>query len=260
MGLTRPFSAPPAEGPLEMATRARPPAASKNRRGTLLLWSMSVVASLCLTAPNARGEVYRFPLDQQIDIGRGSAIYYPASPHLTFESEPEGGFARMHLTAGNGRGGYYWGPYVSLPRAGLQYLDLSNKRSTVEFDARYFQSPSTNTNPYFDAPVFVILWDTDYKSVGTHAFYWRTYEWQHISFHPATYSPWYWGDPTINLSRITQIGFYGTDWAGTGDDYVDFKNLTISAVPEIDPAGVGSVVALITGGLALLERRRKRCA
>ena len=166
----------------------------------------------------------------------------------------------MHLTAGNGRGGYYWGPYVSLPRAGLQYLDLSNKRSTVEFDARYFQSPSTNTNPYFDAPVFVILWDTDYKSVGTHAFYWRTYEWQHISFHPATYSPWYWGDPTINLSRITQIGFYGTDWAGTGDDYVDFKNLTISAVPEIDPAGVGSVVALITGGLALLERRRRRCA
>jgi len=166
----------------------------------------------------------------------------------------------MHLTSGNGQGGYYWGPYIYLPRAGLQSLDLSSNGSTVEFDARYFQSPSTNTNPYGDAPVFVILWDTSFKYVATHAFYWHAYEWQHISFHPATYYPWYWGDPTIDLSRITLIGFYGTDWAGTGDDYVDFKNLTLTAVPEINPAGVGSVVALVTGGISLLERRRKRCA
>ena len=27
-------------------------------------------------------------------------------------------------------------------------------------------------------------------------------------------------------------------------------------VPEIDPAGMGSVIALVTGGLGLLERRR----
>jgi sulfatase modifying factor 1 len=31
-----------------------------------------------------------------------------------------------------------------------------------------------------------------------------------------------------------------------------------SAVPEIDPAGMGSVLALVGGGLGLLERRRKR--
>ena len=225
-----------------------------------LTWSVALVALLWPTAPNARGETYRLPLDQQIDIGQGSAIYQPTSPLLTFESEPEGGFARMHLTSGNGQGGYYWGPYIYLPRAGLQSLDLSSNGSTVEFDARYFQSPSTNTNPYGDAPVFVILWDTSFKYVATHAFYWHAYEWQHISFHPATYYPWYWGDPTIDLSRITLIGFYGTDWAGTGDDYVDFKNLTLTAVPEINPAGVGSVVALVTGGISLLERRRKRCA
>lgn len=30
-----------------------------------------------------------------------------------------------------------------------------------------------------------------------------------------------------------------------------------SNVPEIDPAGLGSVVALVTGALALVERRRK---
>jgi hypothetical protein len=34
----------------------------------------------------------------------------------------------------------------------------------------------------------------------------------------------------------------------------------ISAVPEIDPAGIGSVIALVSGTLALLERRRRRSA
>jgi len=33
-------------------------------------------------------------------------------------------------------------------------------------------------------------------------------------------------------------------------------NITAATVPEIDPAGIGSVLALATGGLALLERRR----
>ena len=33
-----------------------------------------------------------------------------------------------------------------------------------------------------------------------------------------------------------------------------------SAVPEIDPAGIGSVLALVTGALGLLERRRLKTA
>lgn len=35
---------------------------------------------------------------------------------------------------------------------------------------------------------------------------------------------------------------------------------TTSAVPEIDPAGMGSVLALVTGALGLLERRRLKMA
>ena len=31
-----------------------------------------------------------------------------------------------------------------------------------------------------------------------------------------------------------------------------------SPVPEIDPAGMGSILTLLGGGLGLLERRRKR--
>lgn len=34
--------------------------------------------------------------------------------------------------------------------------------------------------------------------------------------------------------------------------------LTVSSVPEIDPAGMGSVLALVSGALGLLESRRKR--
>jgi hypothetical protein len=47
--------------------------------------------------------------------------------------------------------------------------------------------------------------------------------------------------------------FYGVSYRfyGLSDD------LTVaSAVPEIDPAGIGSVLALVTGALGLLERRR----
>ena len=33
-----------------------------------------------------------------------------------------------------------------------------------------------------------------------------------------------------------------------------------SAVPEIDPAGMGSILALVSGALCLLERRRLKTA
>jgi hypothetical protein len=40
--------------------------------------------------------------------------------------------------------------------------------------------------------------------------------------------------------------------------YLGFRlaSEVIAPVPEIDPAGVGSVLALVTGALALIERRR----
>jgi len=38
----------------------------------------------------------------------------------------------------------------------------------------------------------------------------------------------------------------------------DSLTVNIAAVPEIDPAGIGSVLALVTGALGLLERRRPK--
>ena len=227
-----------------------------NGIGMIRRLGVLLVAAIWLAAPLARGETYRFPLDQQINVGRGDVIF-PTAPKVTFESEPSGGFARFHLTAGNGQGQYYWGPSLYLPNAGITSLDLTHPDSIVEFDARYYQDLATNTNPYGDAPVFCILTDTSFRRVATHAYYWSTYEWQHVAFHPASYGPWYWGDAAFDLSRVGMIGFYGTDWYGTGNDYVDFRNVTITAVPEIDPAGIGSVMALVSGALALLERRKR---
>ena len=44
--------------------------------------------------------------------------------------------------------------------------------------------------------------------------------------------------------------------SGTGYSPISVQG--VQAVPEIDPTGMGSVLALIGGGLGLLERRRKR--
>jgi len=75
-------------------------------------------------------------------------------------------------------------------------------------------------------------------------------------------------------SGSAQIGWYN----GSGQDYyavwdnsplwssgayspiVDSTLLLGTPVPEIDPAGIGSVLALVTGALGLLERRRLKTA
>jgi hypothetical protein len=48
---------------------------------------------------------------------------------------------------------------------------------------------------------------------------------------------------------------------GAGNSNQEFTlAVSPSAVPEIDPAGMGSVLALVTGSLALIERRRLKVA
>ena len=66
------------------------------------------------------------------------------------------------------------------------------------------------------------------------------------------------GLPQFNISTLgwyfSQTGMPNTAAASF---YGVSSELTVpSAVPEIDPAGMGSVLALITGALGLLERRR----
>jgi len=48
--------------------------------------------------------------------------------------------------------------------------------------------------------------------------------------------------------------------SGAFSPIVDSALVLGTAVPEIDPAGIGSVLALVTGALGLLERRRLKTA
>ncbi len=62
------------------------------------------------------------------------------------------------------------------------------------------------------------------------------------------------GHHILNIRGVTSLVFT-TGYAG-----IDNVNVSPSAVPEIDPAGMGSVLAVVAGALGLLERRRLRAA
>ena len=60
----------------------------------------------------------------------------------------------------------------------------------------------------------------------------------------------YTGFPTFWLSLIGTSSTVGQRMYGLSAE------VTVAGVPEIDPAGMGSVLALVTGALGLFERRR----
>lgn len=72
-------------------------------------------------------------------------------------------------------------------------------------------------------------------------------------------------DYSVTKSLLTDLSFLNstnsTLFFGTGSATTTFDNLSITPpapVPEIDPAGIGSVLALLGAGIGLLERRRGR--
>lgn len=222
-------------------------------------------------AGRTMAQSFSIPMDQQIDVGMGPAI----GPHgqVVFTSDATGGFARFPIAGG----GYYWGPFISLVAAGIGPIDLSDPTASIEFDARYYQDSANypEGTPWnnHDAPIGVLLmsptagvaYGYPYHSVwGDPPFP----TWTHIALEvnapaaPKVQTWAWWG--TMDMSEITAIQFWGTDWAGRGADFIDVRNVTFnttatrSSVPEIDPAGFGAGLALVGGALGLLERRRPR--
>jgi len=66
------------------------------------------------------------------------------------------------------------------------------------------------------------------------------------------------GDPTFNVGTFGwHFSINGMPTDNAANFYGVSSELTVpNAVPEIDPAGMASVLALVTGALGLLERRR----
>jgi hypothetical protein len=71
-------------------------------------------------------------------------------------------------------------------------------------------------------------------------------------------------DPSINYLTGAYVfgGSLSAPWISfnEGNPVYFGPNFTFTSVPEIDPAGMGSVLALVSGALGLLERRRLKSA
>ncbi|MDD4356708.1 MAG: PEP-CTERM sorting domain-containing protein [Smithellaceae bacterium] len=207
-------------------------------------------------------------MDQQINLGytynsqspSGNAIY-PAfnSDTITFISD-DPGFTRHNLIDDAA----WWYQYVDLNLAGITTpgdgLDLSGSETTISFDTRFYHDPQTNTNPYYDAPVFlrIYTYDTD----GDTYLGYRDYGIVYAAQEPWNDEPYpTWTNVMVNVNsstfteggvfdvtNISRVRFYGTDWNGNGDDFVDFRNLIIN---DGTPATIPEPVTMILLGLGL---------
>lgn len=201
----------------------------------------------------ALGDSLTIEMDEQINLDPGSdpdydAIYAGGGGFISFEDDGGDGFTRMHLEGV----GWYYGPYVDLGLAGYDPISVAGG-GTLEFDARYYQDPVTNDDPYADAPIFVRLYTDDEEGeyLG-HRDYGMVYQtgigwmcdpvatypsWVHISIDLGDLlaDPNCDGTPDVaeggdfDPTRVTRFRVYGTDWFGHGDDYVDIKNLEINS-------------------------------
>jgi hypothetical protein len=240
---------------------------------------LMTVAALLAVGTAALALPVSVPMNAQINLGytyssqspSGDAIYTAFNTdtqtiYADGAPEPQG-FTRHNIVFGGGAASY-WYQYVDLNLAGITTpgagLNLSAAGSTIEFDARYFQDPEMNTNPYGDAPIFVRLYT--YGADGNAYLGYRDYS---IVYGPNSTNPpygaWYptWWHVTIDvnsapgiteggtfdITNVSRIRWYGTDWSGVGTDFVDFKNLLITPEPT-------ALALLALGGLALLRRRQ----
>ncbi len=223
-----------------------------------------VCAVLILAASQAFAQVV--PMDQQINLGAGGtsqspsgdAIYTIANGTITFETDGVEGWARNNIA---GDGWYYF--YLDLSLAGVGGVNVGAAGSTVEFDCRYFRNPDDHEKPYDDAPIFLNLYT--YSEDGNtllgrreYGIVWGTQgpwnndpypTWTHmvIDVHGLAHTDYDAFDP----SNVNRIRWWGTDWSGKGNDFVDIKNF--SAVPE-----PGTMAVLLAGFAGLIPAIRRR--
>ena len=236
-------------------------------RSSLLIAIAIVMVGACSHA------AINIPMDAQINVGRitaqsltGDALYIPdfSTDTLEFRADEAEGYAR-HYMDGSGAGSWAYGPYVDFYLSGDtdDYINVAGQ--TLTFETRVYQDAVSNTNPYGDANVFVRLYQYDDDGTGTYPTYVANRDFG-IVYGPnllpggddVPYPTW--TTVTVDLdggtdsagfdpAKVNRMRFYGTDWAGGGDDFADFKNFQI--VPE--PA---TMTLLGLAGLALLRRRK----
>lgn len=81
-----------------------------------------------------------------------------------------------------------------------------------------------------------------------------SYKWLYVNNGGAPVADGVWTMPAVGTYSSTRN--QGAAWSAGANGYPYMFSLSATAVPEIDPAGMGSVLALISGAFGLLERRR----
>lgn len=215
--------------------------------------SLLAVCAVALTAavPLWCDTIVDIPLNEQIDTGLGPAV----SSYSGFETEGEIGFCRKYVDAG----GWYFGPTIDFVKAGYgPWVDMSRPGTEIHYTARYFQGGG-NTNPYGDAPIFIHLTDSSGRNGGLDISYGPNPspvfpEW--IECTDTIETTGWPTDPGFDASKVVSVTFFGTDWGGTGDDFIDIRNLQVTVPREFDAVPIaearqaedGSYVE--TGGVA----------
>lgn len=235
-------------------------------RRSLCLGAAALGALVGLSTLTVRADVITVAMDQQINVGHGNVILpdtkTPAGlDRVTFENESGLGFARFHLVRDNGMGSYYNGPQVMLNRLGNGNVDLSDPTAKLEVDVRFHIDPDDyppGTPPTsMDAPIGIYLFSANggYRRIA-YPFQALTGDplypvWKHLDVDPAVPAP-----PKIvidesnfDAANVASIAFYGTNWAGKGNDFIDFRRLVITTrmVPEpasLALAGLGMLICL----------------
>jgi hypothetical protein len=213
---------------------------------------VALLAGLGLLCGAASAQVLvNIPLDQQINIGQGDAIYVPAglNGNISFKpaappGEPDG-WVRDNFSGE----GWYYGPYVSFQRAGLGNIDCSNAK--LEIDLRYFK---VNGN-YGDAPIFARIYTADpnqaYLGHRDYSIIYATQApWNDPHYPTWTHKTVWLNNPALNpyteggafaIGTVSYMRFYGTDWTGDPNDgdFIDAKKLVITNVPPPLVANAG---------------------
>lgn len=238
--------------------------------------SALVALGLLSGLASTRAGMITIPMTAQLNVGHGDVIGSAtqiANHWVTFESEGGVGFTRLHLVAGNGMNGYYFGPSVNLERLGFGPLDLSASAAQLQVDVRYYRDPNGYTPGTLpDAPIGLIL----YSASGLRRITWpyqvmygdaMAPTWTHITVDPNTANPpnvTHTDVGTFDISNVISMSFWGTNWGGKGADYVDIKQMVIQTATNTTPvpepgslmlAGLGSILCLATARYRRSGRR-----
>jgi len=187
-------------------------------------------------------------MDQQINLGlsgnsqspNGDAIYtIDPCDEIEFRSDEPHGYTRHQIYDDDP-----FHTYVDLNLAGIGSVDLSRPDASLEIDIRYYQDPLTNSDPYNESNVEmrIYTYEDDGDTYKGRRYFGSIYaaqndDWAHIIVPLASGV----NDGGIfEPNNVSRIRFYGNNPYGGGDDYLDYKNLTINPgwIPLI-PVGWG---------------------